>query len=103
MNRNFNMKMFDKLKKIQETIDKEQKKLELREFTSQVGDIVIVMQGTKQVIDVSIKNLDLMNNLDLIQESILLSFNDVLKQVEKASKDLLMKAAKDYDLKDYDF
>ncbi|MGI3136012.1 MAG: YbaB/EbfC family nucleoid-associated protein [Candidatus Phytoplasma vitis] len=97
------MKMFDKLKKIQETIDKEQKKLELREFTSQVGDIVIVMQGTKQVIDVSIKNLDLMNNLDLIQESILLSFNDVLKQVEKASKDLLMKAAKDYDLKDYDF
>lgn len=61
------------------------------------------MQGTKQVIDVSIKNLDLMNNLDLIQESILLSFNDVLKQVEKASKDLLMKAAKDYDLKDYDF
>ncbi|WP_284928251.1 YbaB/EbfC family nucleoid-associated protein [Candidatus Phytoplasma sp. AldY-WA1] len=103
MNRNFNMEMFDKLKKIQETIDKEQKKLELREFTSQVGDIVIVMQGTKQVIDVSIKNLDLMNNLDLIQESILLSFNDVLKQVEKASKDLLMKAAKDYDLKDYDF
>jgi DNA-binding protein YbaB len=97
------MEMFDKLKKIQETIDKEQKKLELREFTSQVGDIVIVMQGTKQVIDVSIKNLDLMNNLDLIQESILLSFNDVLKQVEKASKDLLMKAAKDYDLKDYDF
>jgi DNA-binding protein YbaB len=67
------MEMFDKLKKIQETIDKEQKKLELREFTSQVGDIVIVMQGTKQVIDVSIKNLDLMNNLDLIQESILLS------------------------------
>lgn len=97
------MEMFDKLKKIQETIDKEQKKLELREFTSQVGDIVIVMQGTKQVIDVSIKNLDLMNNLDLIQESILLSFNDVLKQVDKASKDLLMKAAKDYDLKDYDF
>ncbi|WP_268849853.1 YbaB/EbfC family nucleoid-associated protein [Candidatus Phytoplasma rubi] len=103
MNRNFNMKIFDKLKKIQENIDKEQKKLELREFTSQVGDIVIVMQGTKQVIDVFIKNLDLMNNLDLIQESILLSFNDVLKQVEKASKDLLIKAAKYYDLKDYDF
>ncbi|WAN63668.1 YbaB/EbfC family nucleoid-associated protein [Candidatus Phytoplasma rubi] len=97
------MKIFDKLKKIQENIDKEQKKLELREFTSQVGDIVIVMQGTKQVIDVFIKNLDLMNNLDLIQESILLSFNDVLKQVEKASKDLLIKAAKYYDLKDYDF
>ncbi|WP_238055045.1 YbaB/EbfC family nucleoid-associated protein [Candidatus Phytoplasma ziziphi] len=91
------MKMFDKLKKIQENIDKEQKKLELREFTSKVGDIVIIMQGTKQVIDVSINNSDLINNLDLIQESILLSFNDVLKQVEKASQDLLIKAAKDYD------
>ncbi|WP_236628332.1 YbaB/EbfC family nucleoid-associated protein [Candidatus Phytoplasma ziziphi] len=89
--------MFDKLKKIQENIDKEQKKLELREFTSKVGDIVIIMQGTKQVIDVSINNSDLINNLDLIQESILLSFNDVLKQVEKASQDLLIKAAKDYD------
>ncbi|AYJ01028.1 hypothetical protein CWO85_00540 [Candidatus Phytoplasma ziziphi] len=97
MNRILYMKMFDKLKKIQENIDKEQKKLELREFTSKVGDIVIIMQGTKQVIDVSINNSDLINNLDLIQESILLSFNDVLKQVEKASQDLLIKAAKDYD------
>ncbi|MGM1458808.1 MAG: YbaB/EbfC family nucleoid-associated protein [Columbia Basin potato purple top phytoplasma] len=89
--------MLNKLKKIQENIDIEQKKLESREFTSQIGDIVIVMQGTKQVIDVFIKNLDLCKNLDLMQESILLSFNDVLQQVEKASKDLLTKVSKDYE------
>ncbi|MDC9031940.1 YbaB/EbfC family nucleoid-associated protein [Columbia Basin potato purple top phytoplasma] len=91
------MNMLNKLKKIQENIDIEQKKLESREFTSQIGDIVIVMQGTKQVVDVYIKNLDLCKNLDLMQESILLSFNDVLQQVEQASKDLLTKVSKDYE------
>ncbi|KAB8121709.1 YbaB/EbfC family nucleoid-associated protein ['Cynodon dactylon' phytoplasma] len=89
--------MFLKIKKIQEKIENAQKKLESREFTSRVGDIFIVMQGTKQIIDVQIKNIDSLKNLDLIQESLLLSFNDLLKQVEKASEELFIEASKEYE------
>ncbi|KXT29285.1 ybaB/EbfC DNA-binding family protein [Candidatus Phytoplasma oryzae] len=94
---NKDMDMFLKIKNIQEKIEKAQRKLELREFTSQVGDILIVMQGTKQIVDVRIKNLNSLKNLDLIQESILLSFNDALEQVEKASQELLIKASQEYE------
>ncbi|WBL31627.1 YbaB/EbfC family nucleoid-associated protein [Candidatus Phytoplasma sacchari] len=89
--------MFLKIKKIQEKIENAQRKLELREFTSQVGDILIVMQGTKQIVDVRIKNIDSLKNLDLIQESLLLSFNDVLQQVEQASQELFIEASKEYE------
>ncbi|MDV3205327.1 MAG: YbaB/EbfC family nucleoid-associated protein [Weeping tea tree witches'-broom phytoplasma] len=90
--------MFEKLKKIQEAIQKEQKKLESKEFISRIGNVIIVMQGTKQVVDVQIKNIDVMKNIDLIQESLLLCFNNVLKQVEKASKDVIDKASENLDL-----
>ncbi|MEZ0180581.1 YbaB/EbfC family nucleoid-associated protein ['Camptotheca acuminata' phytoplasma] len=86
------MEFLDKLIKIEKNFSKEQKKLELKEFTSKIGGIMIVMQGTKQVVDVQIQNLELLKNLDLIQETILLSFNDALQQVEKASQKLLKKA-----------
>ncbi|MEK0309457.1 YbaB/EbfC family nucleoid-associated protein [Candidatus Phytoplasma australasiaticum] len=85
--------MFEKLKRIQESIKYEQKKLESREFTACVGDVMIVMQGTKQVIDVRIRNSQILKNLDLLQESILLSFNNVLQQVDKASRDVITRAS----------
>jgi DNA-binding protein YbaB len=93
-----NKDIFLKIQKIQEKIEQAQKKLELKEFTSQIGDTIVVMQGTKQIVDVRIKNIESMKNLDLIQESLLLSFNDVLQQVEKASQDLLIQASQEYEI-----
>ncbi|WCA22265.1 YbaB/EbfC family nucleoid-associated protein [Candidatus Phytoplasma oryzae] len=95
---NKDVDIFMKIKKIQEKIENAQKKLELKEFTSQIGDILIVMQGTKQIIDIQIKNIEALNNLDLIQECLLLSFNDVLQQVEKASQELFIEASKEYEI-----
>lgn len=90
---NTNTNMFDKLRKMQEVIQKEQKTLESKEFIATIGDVMIVMQGTKQVVDVRIKNTQALKNLDILQESILLSFNEVLKQVENASREVINKAS----------
>ncbi|KOR75339.1 hypothetical protein CPX_001685 [Candidatus Phytoplasma pruni] len=90
---NTNTNMFDKLRKMQEAIQKEQKTLESKEFIATIGDVMIVMQGTKQVVDVRIKNTQALKNLDILQESILLSFNEVLKQVENASREVINKAS----------
>ncbi|TVY12380.1 YbaB/EbfC family nucleoid-associated protein [Candidatus Phytoplasma pini] len=89
--------MFDRLKKIQENMEKAQKKLESQEFTSHIGNITIVMQGSKQVVDVRIKDAENIKDLEFLQENILLSFNDVLKKIDKASEDLFFKVSQEYE------
>ncbi|WP_349402191.1 YbaB/EbfC family nucleoid-associated protein [Candidatus Phytoplasma solani] len=78
--------ILEKLKKMQEEIENAQKQLELQEFTGKAGDVIVVLQGTKQVIDVIIEKN---NNIETLQESILLAFNAALRKLEKTSKEIM--------------
>ncbi|AGL90354.1 Conserved hypothetical protein [Candidatus Phytoplasma australiense] len=84
--------ILEKLRKMQETIENVQKQLELQEFIGKAGDVVIVLQGTKQVIDVIIEKN---NDIAHLQESILLAFNIALKKLEKASKEIMSQVSGD--------
>ncbi|CCP88226.1 YbaB/EbfC family nucleoid-associated protein [Candidatus Phytoplasma solani] len=78
--------ILEKLKKMQEDVENAQKQLELQEFIGKAGDVTIILQGTKQVIDVIIKKN---NNIEILQESILLAFNTALRKLEKTSKKIM--------------
>lgn len=82
--------MFEKLKKMQEAIENAQKQLELQEFIGKAGDVEIVLQGTKQVVDVIISQI---HSKAILQESVLLAFNAALKKLERKSKELMQKAS----------
>ncbi|ABC65235.1 YbaB/EbfC family nucleoid-associated protein [Candidatus Phytoplasma asteris] len=84
--------MFEKLKKMQEAIENAQQQLELQEFIGKAGDVEIVLQGTKQVVDVIISQI---HNKAILQESVLLAFNAALKKLERKSKELMQKASGD--------
>ncbi|MBY7576981.1 YbaB/EbfC family nucleoid-associated protein, partial [Candidatus Phytoplasma sp. Tabriz.2] len=60
--------MFEKLKKMQEAIENAQQQLELQEFIGKAGDVEIVLQGTKQVVDVVISQI---HSKAILQESVL--------------------------------
>ncbi|GLH60404.1 YbaB/EbfC family nucleoid-associated protein [Paulownia witches'-broom phytoplasma] len=82
--------MFEKLKKMQEAIENAQQQLELQEFIGKAGDVEIVLQGTKQVVDVIISQI---HSKAILQESVLLAFNVALKKLERKSKELMQKAS----------
>ncbi|MBT1576841.1 YbaB/EbfC family nucleoid-associated protein ['Elaeagnus angustifolia' witches'-broom phytoplasma] len=82
--------MFEKLKKMQEAIENAQQQLELQEFIGKAGDVEIVLQGTKQVVDVVISQI---HSKAILQESVLLAFNAALKKLERKSKELMQKAS----------
>ncbi len=84
--------MFEKLKKMQEAIENAQQQLELQEFIGKAGDVEIVLQGNKQVVDVIIFQI---HNKAILQESVLLAFNAALKKLERKSKELMQKASGD--------
>jgi nucleoid-associated protein EbfC len=62
-----------------------QEALERKEFFGKASGVTVVMQGTRQVIDVQI-NPELLEELDLLQDSILLAVNDALKTNRKRTR-----------------
>lgn len=73
--------MIKKLKKMQEDMMREQARLESKEYFGKASGITVIMQGTRQVIDVKI-NEEMLEEIEMLQDAILLAFNDALKQVE---------------------
>ncbi len=74
--------MLNKLKKIQKQMLEAQEALERKEFFGKATGVTVIMQGTRQVIDVQI-NQDLLEEVDILSDAILLAVNDALKQIEK--------------------
>jgi nucleoid-associated protein EbfC len=83
-----NPNMLSKLKKLQKQMMEAQEALERKEFFGKASGITVVMQGTRQVVDVQI-NPDLLEEVDLLQDAILLAVNDALKQIEKEQEETM--------------
>ncbi|MFR0367795.1 YbaB/EbfC family nucleoid-associated protein [Candidatus Phytoplasma palmae] len=89
-----NEEMIKKIKKIRENIDKAQKEIETKEFTSRKDNVFIAMKGTRKVVKIIIdEKKEFINKLELIQENLLIAMNDLLQQIENASKELFLKAS----------
>lgn len=83
-----NPNMLNKLKKIQKQMLEAQEALERKEFFGKSSGVTIIMQGTRQVLDVQI-NPEVLEDIEVLQDSILLAVNDALKQIEKETEETM--------------
>ncbi len=83
-----NPNMINKLKKMQKQMLEAQEELERKEYYGKASGVTVIMQGTRQVIDVQI-NPELLEEAELLQDSILLAVNDALKQIEKEQEETM--------------
>ena len=80
--------MINKLKKMQKQMVEAQEQLERKEYFGKASGVTVIMQGTRQVIDVQI-NPEMLEEAELLQDSILLAVNDALKQIEKEQEETM--------------
>lgn len=83
-----NPNMLNKLKKMQKQMLEAQEQLESKEFYGKASGVTVVVQGTKQLIDVQISE-ELLTEVDLLQDAIVIATNDALKQIEKETEDTM--------------
>ncbi|ABX81992.1 YbaB/EbfC family nucleoid-associated protein [Acholeplasma laidlawii] len=83
-----NPNMLNKLKKMQKQIQDAQEQIESSEFTGKASGVTVIMQGTRQVIDVKIDEA-LLEEVELLQDAILLAVNDALGQIDKTQEETM--------------
>lgn len=83
-------RMLTRLKKMQKDMQESTDKIELTEFVGRASGVVVVMQGTKDLLDVKI-DPELAQDIESLQDAILLAVNDALNQIKKSYEDNLKK------------
>lgn len=83
-----NPSMIRKLKKMQDEMTKAQEELERKEYFGRASGVEVIMLGTRQVIDVKIDE-ELAEEIDILQDAVLLAFNDALKQLEDEQQEVM--------------
>jgi DNA-binding YbaB/EbfC family protein len=83
-----NPNMLNKLKKMQKQMLDAQEQLESKEFYGKASGVTVVVQGTKQLIDVQISK-EILAEVELLQDAIVIATNDALKQIEKETEDTM--------------
>lgn len=83
-----NPNMLNKIKKMQQQIQAAQEELESTEFIGKASGVTVIVQGTRQVIDVKIDPA-LLDEVELLQDSILLAVNDALAQIDKKQEETM--------------
>lgn len=80
--------MLKKLKKMQDDMLKAQERLEAKEYFGKASGVTVIMQGTRQVIDVEI-NAEMLEEVEMLQDAILIATNDALKQIDDEQKETM--------------
>ncbi len=83
-----NPNMLNKLKKMQKQMMEAQEELERKEFFGKASGVTVIMQGTRQVIDVQIDQ-EMLEEADLLQDAILVAVNDALKQIDQETEETM--------------
>lgn len=83
-----NPNMIKKLKKMQDEMMREQERLEAKEYFGKASGVMVIMQGTRQVIDVQIDR-EMLDEVEMLQDAILLAVNDALKQIDDEQKETM--------------
>jgi nucleoid-associated protein EbfC len=83
-----NPNMLNKLKKMQKQMLEAQEELERKEYFGKASGVTVIMQGTRQVIDVQIDQ-EMVEEVDLLQDAILVAVNDALKQIDQETEETM--------------
>ncbi|MFP4178280.1 MAG: YbaB/EbfC family nucleoid-associated protein [Acholeplasmataceae bacterium] len=83
-----NPNMLNKLKKMQKQMMEAQEELERKEFFGKASGVTVIMQGTRQVIDVQIDQ-EILEEVELLQDAILIAVNDALKQIDQEAEETM--------------
>jgi DNA-binding YbaB/EbfC family protein len=83
-----NPNMLNKLKKMQKQMLEAQEQLEAKEFFGKASGVTVIMQGTKQMIDIEISK-EMFDEPELLQDAIVMATNDAMKQIEKETEQTL--------------
>lgn len=74
--------MINKLKKMQKEMEEAQLRLTSKEYVGKASGVTVIVQGTKQVLDIEI-NPEMAEDIELVQDAVLLAVNDALRKVEE--------------------
>ena len=80
--------MLNKLKKMQKQMQDAQEQLEATEFTGKASGVTVIVQGSRQVVDVKI-DAAMLDEVEMLQDAILLAVNDALNQIEKTQEETM--------------
>jgi DNA-binding YbaB/EbfC family protein len=83
--------MMKQAQQAQAKIEKAQKEIEEREFDKEVQGIKVSVTGTKQVLKVEIDE-DLMDDKEMLEDMLVVAFNEVFKDVDTLTEELMSKA-----------
>jgi len=83
-----NPNMLNKLKKMQKQMLEAQEQLEAKEFFGKASGVTVIMQGTKQMVDIEISK-EMFDEPELLQDAIVMATNDAMKQIEKETEQTL--------------
>ncbi len=78
-------------KKIQKELEKSTKELEEKEFTFENENIIIVATGNNKIKNISIKNKNLYEDIDLLEEIIIVGINSTLEKIQKEKENKIGK------------
>lgn len=85
------LNLLQKIIKFQGEIDNVGKEIEKKEFFSHIGDVMIVIQGNRKIVDIKITSDEILKNRELLQENILLACNDALDKIDLVFRQMVNK------------
>lgn len=80
--------MMNKLKKMQKDMLEAQERLESKEYFGKASGVTVIMQGTRQLIDVKI-NPEMAEEIEIVQDALLLAVNDALRQIDEDQEETM--------------
>jgi hypothetical protein len=87
-----NPQMIKKIQKMQEDLKKAQTEINASTFYGQAGGSIVkvAVKGTKEVVSVEIKKDEFdFSDIDMLQDMIVVAFNDAFKRVDKELEETL--------------
>lgn len=87
-----NQGMINKLRKIQEEMEEAQARIEGSEFEGRATGVVVIAQGTRQIVDVQIQP-EMLEDIEILQEVIALAVNDALSRIDQETERVMSKYA----------
>ncbi|MDD3122769.1 MAG: YbaB/EbfC family nucleoid-associated protein [Candidatus Izemoplasmatales bacterium] len=87
-----NPQMIKKIQKMQEDLKKAQAEINASTFYGQAGGSIVkvAVKGTKEVVSVEIKKDEFdISDIDMLQDMIVVAFNDAFKRVDKELEETL--------------
>jgi DNA-binding YbaB/EbfC family protein len=83
--------MMKQAQQAQAKMQKAQEELEKSEFTKEVQGITVTVTGAKQVSKIDIDQ-DLLDDKEMLEDMLVVAFNEVFKEVDAKTEDLMTKA-----------